>query len=131
MSLNVCAHCTTKFAIGLLHCPQCGNADYYEEGSMAKISRHGGATAVQDIAAVAAGPAPVVAAVEVAEEAPAGAPVSEYETWLLVPLREECGRRGLSKTGNKDELVARLAASDTAPEPVADVPADVEDPLED
>lgn len=48
MSLNVCARCTTRFAIGVEHCPQCGNADYYEEGSVAKISRLGGATYVGD-----------------------------------------------------------------------------------
>src|SRR5688572_2506622 len=44
MALNVCANCTAKFSIGAAHCPQCGNADYYEEGSMPKIRREGGAT---------------------------------------------------------------------------------------
>lgn len=147
MSLNVCAHCTTKFAIGLPHCPQCGNADYYEEGSMAKITRHGGPSyvaAAEDIAQalveVVAVPAPDVAPpadVEVVDEEPAVevAPPSKYEPWLLVELRDECVRRGLPKTGNKDELAARLTASDTAPEPepepAAVEPADVEDPSED
>jgi len=61
-------------------------------------------------------PEPVPEVVEVA-------PPSVYVTWLLRPLRDECVRRGLSATGGKDDLVARLAASDAAPaepEPVTE-----------
>lgn len=107
MSLNICAHCTTKFAIGVPHCPQCGNADYYEEGTMAKITRHGGATTVQDITA------PVEVEPEAVDEEEA-APFSEYATWLIVDLREALRDRGLPVSGNKDELVDRLEQDDAA-----------------
>jgi hypothetical protein len=111
VSLNVCAHCTTKFAAGLPHCPQCGNADYYEEGSMAKITRHGGPSTVQDIAAGA----PVVVEAEVVEAEPVDQPeLSEYASWLRTDLQLECERRGLTKSGNKDELVDRLVEDDIA-----------------
>jgi hypothetical protein len=110
MSLNVCAHCTTRFAIGVPHCPQCGNADYYEEGSMAKITRHGGPSTVQDITA-APEPAPVAPVVEALEEQPE---LSEYAGWLRTDLQVECERRGLTKSGNKDELVDRLVEDDIA-----------------
>ena len=75
MSLNVCAHCTTRFAIGLEHCPQCGNADYHEEGAVAKISRHGGATYVGD----APVEEPALAVEEPTEEEPAEEPADELE----------------------------------------------------
>jgi hypothetical protein len=110
MSLNVCAHCTTKFAVGLPHCPQCGNADYYEEGSMAKITRHGGATTVQDIRAEPAAEV-VEESVEVVEEQPV---LSGYATWLRTDLQDECEARGLAKSGNKDDLIARLDEDDVA-----------------
>lgn len=42
--------------------------------------------------------------------------ITPYEAWLIVGLREECMARGLAKSGNKDELVARLYASDQAAE---------------
>lgn len=122
MSLSVCAHCTTKFAAGVPHCPQCGNADYYEEGSMAKITRHGGPSTVQDIAAdiAQAFPQTVDEAVATIGEAlhvsvPADQPeLSEYASWLRTDLQVECERRGLTKSGNKDELVDRLVEDDIA-----------------
>lgn len=45
MALNVCAGCTTKFAVGLKRCPHCGSTDYCEDGQdMPKITVHGGAS---------------------------------------------------------------------------------------
>ncbi len=140
MALYICQGCTTAYAPAAA-CPHCGADDYFEEGSMPKITVHGGPS---NKALYTDTPAPAVAVeaeVTAAEpeavvvEAEVAASVSVYDTWLLVPLRDECARRGLSKAGNKDELVARLVASDTAPEPepepaVAE-PAIVEDPLED
>lgn len=110
MSLNVCAHCTTKFSIGAPHCPQCGNADYYEEGSMAKISRHGGVTTVGDITAPVAPAAPSEEPAPI-EDQPE---LSGYASWLRIDLQAECERRGLAKSGNKDELVDRLDENDIA-----------------
>lgn len=42
MALNVCAGCTTSFAVGLLRCPHCGSKDYQEDGQMPKITLEGG-----------------------------------------------------------------------------------------
>jgi hypothetical protein len=44
MALNVCAGCTTKFAVGLRKCPQCGSSEFQEDGVMPKITNHGGAS---------------------------------------------------------------------------------------
>lgn len=126
MSLNVCGHCTTRFAIGVAHCPQCGNADYYEEGTVAKISRHGGATYVGQTA-------PAVEPEAVAEDVAAVdeevvAPVTAYDGLLRADLLNLCRERGLSTVGNKDELVARLVAVDEATEPAE---ATDEEPAED
>src|SRR5574341_2313729 len=44
VALNVCAGCTTKFAVGLPKCPHCGSTDFVEDGAMAKITVHGGAS---------------------------------------------------------------------------------------
>jgi hypothetical protein len=57
---------------------------------------------------------PVPAEPEVAEEqppaAPAAAPV-DYSGWLKADLVAEADSRGLDTSGTKDELVARLEAS--------------------
>jgi len=58
-------------------------------------------------------PEPVPEVVEVV-------PPSVYSTWLLRALRDECVRRGLPASGGKDDLVARLAASDAAAAEVRD-----------
>lgn len=112
MSLNVCAHCTTRFSIGALHCPQCGNADYYEEGTMAKITRHGGATTVHDIGSYVEEIPEDSVEIEIEEPAPA----SPYEGMLRVDLQALLAERSLPTSGNKDELIARLVAAGEAPE---------------
>lgn len=119
MALNVCAHCTTKFAVGLPHCPQCGNADYYEEGSMAKISRHAGPTTIQDITGYVV-PADVEL-VEVELSVEDVVPVTQYDGLLRSDLQDLCRDRGLPTSGNKDELVARLIAADEAPAEAVEV----------
>ena len=130
MSINVCAHCTTRFSVGVPHCPQCGNADYYPEGSdMAKITRHGGPSDAN--APVDAEPSDV----EVLEDLLEAEPVGEYETWLRTDLQDECGRRGLPTSGNKADLVARLEANDkestvTEPDEIAEETAEVEEATE-
>lgn len=109
MALNVCAHCTTRFSIGAEHCPQCGNADYYEEGSMAKISRSGGPTytGVQETSDGAFLDALV-------DEATGEEPeqVTPYEGMLRAELQDELASRDLPVSGNKPELIARLLEDD-------------------
>lgn len=40
--LWVCASCTTKYAVGLEQCPQCGSTEYVEQGEeMPKITSQG------------------------------------------------------------------------------------------
>lgn len=57
MALWVCggeAGCGTKYAVGLFRCPRCHNTEFFEDGDpMGKISRHGGASVVPEVAAVA------------------------------------------------------------------------------
>lgn len=50
-----------------------------------------------------------------------GGEVPPYNEWNVPELREECGNRELKKSGNKDELVARLEESDAADD---EAPAD-------
>lgn len=42
MALWVCAGCTTAYAVGSPCCPHCRSTDHYEEGTMPKITVHGG-----------------------------------------------------------------------------------------
>lgn len=87
---------------------------------MAKITRHGGPShqIAADIAQ--AFPQTVDEAVATIGEAlhvsaPADQPeLSEYASWLRTDLQFECERRGLTKSGNKDELVDRLVEDDIA-----------------
>lgn len=44
MALNVCADCTTRFAVGLKECPHCQSTNFQEDGDMPKITAHGGAS---------------------------------------------------------------------------------------
>lgn len=44
MTLWVCMSCTTKYAVGLYRCPRCTGTEFYEDGTMPKISKFGGAT---------------------------------------------------------------------------------------
>lgn len=44
MALRVCNGCSTAYAAGLPGCPHCGGTDHHEEGTMPKITRHGGPT---------------------------------------------------------------------------------------
>ena len=124
--LLVCGWCTTKFAVGIEHCPQCGNADYYPEGTMAKITKHGGPSQVGAVLAAVVGAAAekeeraeesVRVEVDIAGETvdvteDLVEPPSVYETWLLTDLRDACRDRGLATSGNKAELVARLVEDD-------------------
>lgn len=56
MALNECEGCTTLFAVGLRACPNCRSKDFHEEGSVPKITVHGGATNSFDAAISPAAP---------------------------------------------------------------------------
>jgi len=68
----------------------------------------------------AAAPAPAPAPAPEPEPEPESEPegddgdddVPPYGEWTVVDLSDECESRGLKKSGNKDELVARLEAND-------------------
>lgn len=48
----------------------------------------------------------------VGNETPNTGNTKDYDSWLVADLQTELGKRELSKTGNKDELVARLKEAD-------------------
>ncbi|MGE5829604.1 MAG: SAP domain-containing protein [Micromonosporaceae bacterium] len=103
--MRVCVECATIYSSDV--CPHCGAAEYIWEWDMPKISKHAGpSTGPSAVDTVAAEP------VEVVEEAEVTEPVSQYSTWLRTDLQGECERRGLSRSGNKDELIERLTADD-------------------
>ena len=82
---------------------------------MAKVTRHGGAS-YEGVSREVEAPADVEPEVaDVADEAvDVQEPLPEYAAWLITDLRDELGERGLTKSGNKDELVDRLVADDVA-----------------
>lgn len=89
---------------------------------MPKISVHGGpsnAAADVDEAVVADG---------VVEDVPTDldgdGEVTGYEEWTKDDLASELERRGLPKTGNKADLVARLTDDEYEAEEVAELPAE-------
>jgi RNA polymerase subunit RPABC4/transcription elongation factor Spt4 len=49
VALQVCANCTTKCAGDLTSCPHCKSTDLKEDGTMPKITRHGGPSYAADI----------------------------------------------------------------------------------
>lgn len=98
-----CRGCTAAYSVGAPRCPQCGTNDpIKEDEQMAKITVHGGAS---DASLEETTTAP-------AEQHPDGG----YDTWTVEQLKAELGERDLSKTGNKDELIARLEDHDSAKE---------------
>lgn len=50
MALLSCLRCTTRFAVGLLHCPHCLSEDF-EEADVAKNTVSGGASYPQEASA--------------------------------------------------------------------------------
>ena len=97
---------------------------------MAKISRLGGAT-MEGEPRPTAEPAGATEAepVQVEESDVPVAPAEPYDTWLLADLQDECQARGLTKTGNKPDLVQRLIDDDNqsgGPEDATDVDDEVQ-----
>jgi hypothetical protein len=82
MALAVCEGCTTAYAVGLSRCPHCGSTESHEEGTVAKISRHGGPTNKHDPE-----PEPVMPPQALAEEeSPDDGPAVEPEA---APVEDE------------------------------------------
>ncbi|MET8475426.1 SAP domain-containing protein [Streptomyces sp. NPDC006422] len=157
MALWVCAGeagCGTKYAVGLSRCPRCHGTDFYEDGdSMAKITRHGGASdatlpvselrehpgltvparAVEGDEVTGDGTGEVLPPVADEEYAPGAvlleepepAPGPEYEYLTVEQLKEHLAARGLPKSGKRDDLVQRLLDDDQA---LAEAVLDTEQP---
>jgi len=106
VALWVCDDCGSRFAVGLRMCPQCTSEQAHEEGDddMPKTTVYGGATN---------------AAADDEQQTEASADVEEtagtYAGWSKAELVTECDERGLPKTGNIPDLVARLEADDATP----------------
>lgn len=99
MALRRCLKCGTEFAVGLGWCPQCTSTHSEEVSDVPKITVHGGATNAAETDEATA----VASTVE--ERAP-------YAEWTKDGLQQELRERGLTVSGSKDALVARLEESD-------------------
>lgn len=101
--LWVCQNCTTKFAVGLPYCPQCTSTNVREDdGDVPKINLYAGASNADETPPDAAAEAPA----EVEAEATGG-----LNDLTVLELRDRLRDRGLSTSGSKAELVARLEAA--------------------
>lgn len=81
MALWVCLGCSAAYAVGLPGCPQCRGTEYYEEGTMPKISKaHGPTDGSPDPARVVADESAVEATEAEAALATDPAPETEAPT---------------------------------------------------
>lgn len=113
-----CAECTTVYSVGAPKCPQCGSTVRVneqtrpeEEQDMAKITVHGGPSNAAADEEQGGEDAPVSGESAASAE---GSPEPGYEDWTAEQLKAELDKRGLPKTGKKDDLAARLREDDTA-----------------
>lgn len=86
---------------------------------MPKSTVYGGSSNKHEPVVVEAKPAELATEPEAAPEVEVvdllePEPGPEYGAWLIADLRKECERRGLPRSGLKDDLVARLCAADDA-----------------
>lgn len=138
MSVQACGGCGQSLAWGLLRCPRCQTvaplfAGRVKEEQMPHITVAGGpsnaAAAPGEVGYVGPDPTetPTGQAVIEPSPEPETAPDGEAEpadtSWAAMPLaqlREHAKSRGLSTSGPKADLAARIAAYDT------EQPADLE-----
>jgi hypothetical protein len=96
----VCAECLTLYSVGAPRCPHCGTTEWYEEGTVPKISRDGGpSNAGLDAAALAESLA-----------------VEPVVTDVPTPDGEAPGKADQIET-EEAETVAEDDAADAEPEP--------------
>ncbi len=129
----ICVPCTAAYSVGASSCPQCGSSEYVEEG-MAKTTvnsgpSHDGETRAVEVTSVEVLDEPATGDDTQVEDVPV-APGEPYDTWLLVDLQNELADRGLSKTGNKPELVQRLIDDDNQSGGPEETTADVDDEVQ-
>jgi len=130
MSTWECRGCTAAYAPGEPRCPQCGTNDPIKEAEqlekeqeMAKVTVHGGPSNVDaDPGEPGHVPAEGVeveegheAPVEEAVDGEEAAEAVDYNDFTVEELRAELADRDLPVSGNKPELVKRLAEDDTKP----------------
>jgi hypothetical protein len=139
MALNTCESCNTPFAVGLRACPNCRSQNFHEEGTVPKITVHGGATNASEAATSPAVPEddplggavrPVQGVTTPDKPAPEPEPTADVdapepapeplgpvpdispvtgEEMTLNELRAECEKRGLPTYGTKASLRLRLS----------------------
>ena len=79
MSLLSCLKCTTRFAVGLVHCPHCWSEDFEEADGVGKITVAGGASFPEKAPAAAVESEVAVPAAEVVTEPAPPEPEPEPE----------------------------------------------------
>jgi hypothetical protein len=122
MSTWECRGCTAAYAPDAPRCPQCGTDDPIQEAEqlareneMAKITVHGGASNVN---AEPGEPGHVEteevegSTVEAVDEGAEEDEAVDYGDFTVEELRAELADRNLPVSGNKPELVKRLAEDD-------------------
>jgi len=128
MAWMQCRGCLTKFAVGLLRCPQCGKVselfaapeeviEAEQEANMPKISVAGGpSNALEDVAEPSA---PVVEESEVAkpeapeatDEAPAVEPEPEKAADEAAPATEQANQESTAAPSPKKRAAKKTAAA--------------------
>lgn len=116
----VCTRCQTRFALGLLQCPRCKQvspqyaANVKEEEQVPRITVAGGPSNADAVPGEVgyAGPEPV----ELPDDGPVAAAPADtgWQSMTLAQLREAAKARGLSGSGAKADVVARLAEHDNS-----------------
>lgn len=134
MSVAICTNCTARYSIGLQKCPQCAAREPIEawkvddvkfteqdiaerrqrvndgvgtdeDRRLLKLYDKGGVQTVPEQQASPATPGEVTEVLDQSE-------TYEGDEWPKDRLVEECRKRELAVSGNKDELAARLREFD-------------------
>lgn len=122
MSLHVCDTCSTKYALSLFTCPHCQGTSFHEEGQMAKITVHGGAS---DATVAAPKPEPVTVPGEGSTPVTAPAAVDE------VPVEHTSPPGEAESVAADDVPVEHADKTATHAEPSADTGSDTEPSADD
>lgn len=108
MALWFCAGCSTAYAVGLPACPHCQSADHHEEGTMPKITLHGGPSNAAE--------AELQAADDTPEEEPSPGNSSAASSPKLQPTSEKSSsaRRSRARTTENPSSPGQTESSTAA-----------------